>query len=241
VYTYIFYYLQGTGPHSGSGYNDLWAISHFAPVLDVSIMGLTIDEEKSLRSAPLVLPAGSELVGAWLVENGYYRLRHTICVRDGTWYYHDLWPGSKKKAQFQAFEQLASTKGLLFKKKDGSDRYVVNSDGSLRIYDRDGELESAPIRLEITPTYEVATETANSSLPATKLKPETKNEYASASSVVYVKDRDDNGAYHKRDCQFIKGGYPIALIEAIRQNYRRCKGCQPPLLDPHHRVPKGRR
>ncbi len=238
-YTYIFYYLPGTGPHSGSGYNDPWAISHFAPVLYVVIMGLTIDEEKSLRSAPLVLPAGSELVGAWLVENGYYKLRHTICFKDGTWYYHNLWPGSKGKAQFEAFEQLASTKGLLFKKKDGSDRYVVNSDGSLQIYDRDGELESAPVRLEISPTYENATATAISSLPATKPTSEMKDEYASASSAVYV--TGDTGAYHRRQCAAIKEeGYPIALIEAVREKYRRCKQCRPPLLASAPRALKGR-
>jgi hypothetical protein len=50
------------------------------------------------------------------------------------------------------FQELPMKNGQCFRRKTGSDRYVIDSEGRLGLYDRDG-LIVEPARVDLTPTF----------------------------------------------------------------------------------------
>jgi hypothetical protein len=140
--TYILYYTSGKGPDRANGYNDPWASTHFNPTLEVDVMGLTIDQEASLRARAVPLPQGSVLLGKWLIDISGYGCLTMIYQSDNQWWLSTLFPGSKEPT-VRLCNQLATrseTNLLVFQKEKGTDRYVVDPKGSLLLFSEDTEL-----------------------------------------------------------------------------------------------------
>jgi hypothetical protein len=148
-FTYVFYYLPGNGPDEVPGHRTPWASTEFNPTLVVRIMGLSIDEEQSLIGKPLVLPNGSRLLGAWLMDEPKHRI--AIYQNDGKWYLQGLFSWSKQ-VDVDELQELPMKNGQCFTKKTGSERYVIDSEEKLGLYDRDG-LIVEPARVKLTPTF----------------------------------------------------------------------------------------
>ena len=53
-----------------------WALADFDSGLRVTIMGFTIEEERTYRTAPLELPTGGEPLGTWMIEDGFLKSPH---------------------------------------------------------------------------------------------------------------------------------------------------------------------
>ena len=142
-YTRITFFLPGKGPGKGPGNTGGWALADFDSGLRVTIMGFTIEEERTYRTAPLELPTGGEPLGTWMIEDGFLKSRITIYRRDGRWYYHLQWTGTKEPGAIE-MDELPTQSGHVLKRRGSSDRYVVGARGDLEIHNADGKLISRP-------------------------------------------------------------------------------------------------
>jgi len=134
--TFIFYYL----PEDVSGVKaSPWGTSHFNPTLDVSIMGITKEDEAALRSMPITHPGTR--IGAWLIDRGL------VVLYDGGGAVEmaDIFP--KGGRHVSEMVEVPTERGRWFKKVDGSDIYAVDESGTLRLYAADGELLAGVVRL----------------------------------------------------------------------------------------------
>ena len=141
--TYIFYYL----PLTGKGFKNKapWAFSHFDPTLRVEIMGLTPEEERFLLSQPTSLPPNVESIGRWLVDNGDMKFRIAIGCTNNIYYQEVIrTSGGKYVGRLLV---VPSSRGLVLKKEEGSDQYIIDSEGNLEIRDVFG-LVVAPTRIK---------------------------------------------------------------------------------------------
>ena len=114
-------------------------MADFDSGLRVVIMGFTIEEERYYRTAPLSLPPGSEPLGTWLYEGGFSKTRITIYRRNGRWFYHLQFGGTKEPSAVE-MDELPAERGHVFKMKGSSDRYVLGPREELEIYNREGKL-----------------------------------------------------------------------------------------------------
>ncbi|MDR3622740.1 MAG: hypothetical protein P4L85_25530 [Paludisphaera borealis] len=130
--TYIFYYM----PERGGAKNAPWAISHFNPTLELDIMGLTKEQEETLRTTPLDHPG--KRIGAWLIDVQYGGHVALIYDDSGAVKMKRINPSGKPLVTDMA--ELPTDKGRRFKKATGTDVYEVDPSGVLRLYDSDGKL-----------------------------------------------------------------------------------------------------
>jgi hypothetical protein len=138
-YTRIYFFLPGKGRDMGPGNTNQWAMADFDQGLRVSIFGLTTEEEQHLRTAPLELPAGSNSLGTWLMDDGVAKTRITIYGRDGGWFYHLQFGGTPKPGALE-MDELPAENGRALKMRKGSDRYLILPDGTLELYNGEGKL-----------------------------------------------------------------------------------------------------
>jgi hypothetical protein len=106
-YTYISYFLPGM-----SWDLPVWAVSNFAPALQVDIRGLTIEQEELLVRLPVSLPDGVELIGSWISDEADARHRLTILRKESRYYVVSVSPPAAKRAMGRGSrrENLTSTK-----------------------------------------------------------------------------------------------------------------------------------
>jgi len=135
-WTYITYYLP---PSGGSDWS--WATTHFAPDLEVRILGLTTEEEAMLIAAPA--PDNSEIIGRWLDEPPAGANRTTIFRTDDRIFIEQMFKtgGTLTNEVVESESSLARR----FDKVEGStagDHWVVGPDGNLQVRDNDGLISS---------------------------------------------------------------------------------------------------
>jgi len=138
TYTRLFFFLSGKGPDRGPADDDAWATANFDAGLRVYILGFTIEELRSLSSESILLRAGSEPLGTWLMENGPSKTRITICQREETWFIWD--PPGYEAPLSRNPEESPATGGFSFTQTAGGDRYVVGTRGDLEIQNPEGKL-----------------------------------------------------------------------------------------------------
>jgi hypothetical protein len=125
---FITYYLPGMTPGLGA-----WATTNFNPSLNVSILGITIEEEKALREG-VKTPSG-EIIGEWLDESPYAGAKYTLIktneeiimvqkFTDGS--YLEIEMVQKNQSGLLQFER---------KKTRFKDYYLIERNGSLGLYD----------------------------------------------------------------------------------------------------------
>ena len=134
----INFYLPGQEVGHGC-----WAIADFDSGLRVTIMGLTIDEERFLLTSPVEVPPGADSLGTWIIEEEFLKHRITIYRTGESWFWQSVSPGSTKPIVHELV-QIPSEEGMIFKMSKGSDRYVIDKAGVLRIYGYEDKLISVP-------------------------------------------------------------------------------------------------
>lgn len=130
--TLICYYLPGMTVGSGA-----WATTHFDPDLQVQILGLTEQAEKTQKSKPQ--PSNRKVIGKW-VDSGIAGGTITIFRKDGGYFmetqYSDGSCGTRRLVK-------ASARRYNNPESDAGDHFVINSDGDLEISDNDGLMATA--------------------------------------------------------------------------------------------------
>lgn len=131
--TFISYYL----PHMvvGSG---AWATTHFNPTLEIRIIGLSIQEEETLKSEST--PPNVEVIGIWLDD--WTSSRITIYQENGLIYLEQVFSdGSSLKEELI---ENSSTLGRRFDMKEESiDYFIIDSEGNLQLRDNIGLIYTA--------------------------------------------------------------------------------------------------
>jgi len=129
---FITYILPGMKPGSGA-----WATSHFNPSLEVKILGMTIEEEKALKSEPK--DSSSEKIGEWLDESPYVGAKYTLLRQNGkTIMIRKFKDGSDSEKEMIQKKQSGR---LRFDEKGGNDfgeYYLIEKNGNLGSYDSAG-------------------------------------------------------------------------------------------------------
>jgi hypothetical protein len=161
---FAFYFLEGVETGKGSP----WAFTRNLPGHRTTrILGLTIEEERSLRSKPLALPVGSQGLGTWLSDNrledsGMMGLliahndaeydrslqrivdsRRVTIYRNAAGSWRVLYDAEQPPTPL-VLEQSESEEGVNFSEKGGLLRFVIDRGGVLRVYSNDGEFISTP-------------------------------------------------------------------------------------------------
>ncbi|MCH9020330.1 MAG: peptidoglycan-binding protein [Proteobacteria bacterium] len=134
--TFIMFYLPGMTPGAGA-----WATAIFDPGLEVSVLGMTTDQERSLTSAPPT--TGGDIIGVW-IKDRFPASRITIFKKNGVpriqQKYND---GSESTTRL--LEQETSS-GWRYDYAEGSatgDHFVITRSGTLEIRDNEGTISVA--------------------------------------------------------------------------------------------------
>ena len=135
--TFICYYLPGMRVDAGA-----WATTHFNPNLKVKILGMTADQEKTLKQLPE--EPSREVIGIWLDESPFIGSRITIFRQNRKLFMENMYTdGSSGKKEF--VEKL-SGKDRTFWKKEGSsvgEFYLIDNQGNLQLWDQEGIIWTA--------------------------------------------------------------------------------------------------
>ena len=119
-----------------------WATSHFNPVLDVRILGLSIEEEKRLVAESI--STKRQVIGSWLDESPGIGGRIAIFREGGKLYIEQKFKdGSSMKKKLV---EKKTSLGRRFDKVEGStsgEHWVIDSQGNLQIRDNDGIIVTA--------------------------------------------------------------------------------------------------
>lgn len=135
--TFICYYLPDMELDAGA-----WATTHFNPNLDVKILGLTAEQEESLKQQ--ADDPSQEVIGSWLDERPFVGNRITIFRQNGKIFMENTYKdgSSGKKEIIGKF----STSGKKFedKKENGfGEFYLIDNQGNLQLWDQDGIISTA--------------------------------------------------------------------------------------------------
>jgi hypothetical protein len=126
-----------------------WATSRLElkpkPVLDISIYGLTVEDEVILRAVPF--PPGVKVIGGWLCDSSGYRW--TIYRdSDDRLYVEYISPGVAKPLHTQELIEIPASVGRRFKGRNAdSDKsigyYLIEEEGDLQVHFKDGIVNKA--------------------------------------------------------------------------------------------------
>jgi hypothetical protein len=123
--------------------NEAWATCHFAPTLNVSILGLTKEDEESLRKLPM--EHKGKRIGAWLIEMQFASHMALIYEDAGTIKLASIGLGG---ARFDTdMVELPAQGGRRFQANGSDEVYDVDPSGVLRMYNRDGKVFAAALPL----------------------------------------------------------------------------------------------
>jgi hypothetical protein len=119
-----------------------WATTHFNPNLEVQILGLTAEQEKTLKQLPD--DPSREVIGSWLDETLHMGRRITIFRQNGKLFLESVYyDGSSGKKEI--VEKL-SGKQRAFRKKEGSsvgEFYLIDKRGNLQMWDEEGIISTS--------------------------------------------------------------------------------------------------
>jgi len=135
--TFIGYYLPDMEVNAG-----YWATSHFNPDLEVRILGLTAEQEETLKLQPA--DPSRELIGTWIDERPHVGNRITIFLEDDKLFMENTYKDGSS-GQTEVVEKK-SPLGRRFEKVAGSndhDHWILKSDGSLQLRDDEGLIATA--------------------------------------------------------------------------------------------------
>ena len=133
---FILYYLPGMKPGSGA-----WATSHYNPGLNVSILGMTAEQEQVLSKEPST--TGGDVIGNW-IDDGILAGKITIFKVDGIAHFHERFKDGSELTK-RLVERKTSS-GWRYDYAEGSstgDHYVINQSGALEIRDNEGLISVA--------------------------------------------------------------------------------------------------
>jgi hypothetical protein len=130
--TLIYYYLPVEFPELAG---QAWASTHFNPVLNIKILGLSMEEEAAMRKIPL--DHKGKRIGAWLPDDQYKTL-DLIYDEAGTIKIAEI--RSPTERSVSDMIEKPSTTGRRFQKVKGSNFYDVDYAGNLRISNVDGQV-----------------------------------------------------------------------------------------------------
>lgn len=135
--TFIGYYLPDMKVNAG-----YWATTHFNPDLKVRILGLTAEQENTLKQP--AENASREVIGNWIDETPFVGKRITIFRQNGKLLMEDTYKdGSSGKKELV---EKNSPLGQRFDKVDGSsagDHWILDSNGNLQLRDNEGLISTA--------------------------------------------------------------------------------------------------
>jgi hypothetical protein len=127
----------------------VWANSRLdlkpKPQLDITIYGLTVEDESILQALPF--PPGAKVIGSWLDDN--WRARWTI-YRDlaDRLYLEDTSPGETKPGETEELIEIPSLVGRRFEGKHSTrdnsiNYYLIEEEGDFQIHFKDGRIWKA--------------------------------------------------------------------------------------------------
>lgn len=134
---FVTYYLPGMKPGSGA-----WATSHFTPELKITILGLTSEDEKKLKSDSQNGTKGS-IIGEWLYEIA--GAKYTFLKKeDKIIMIRKFKDGSGSETEMIKKKQSGK---IRFEEKDGNsfgEYYIIEKNGGLGAYDDSGQITIMP-------------------------------------------------------------------------------------------------
>ena len=137
--TFMCYFLPYMVVNSGA-----WATTHFDPDVDVQILGLTIEDEKSLRGR--IFDSTWNIVGMWLDERPYGGAMFTIYLDTDKLYLE--WSAPDGVISTDELVEKASSMGRRFEEADGYEIgdylfYLIDHQGNLQFWGEDGHSATA--------------------------------------------------------------------------------------------------
>jgi len=122
---YMDYLLPGMRDGQGA-----WATTHFSPDLNVRILGVSLEQEKS-ASAPAA--SGEQIIGRWLDEGPLGGLL-TICARgDKIYFKHDMSSGESYEKELVRHMPKQDKRFDLAGDNESGDYYLIDDSGNLKI------------------------------------------------------------------------------------------------------------
>jgi hypothetical protein len=119
-----------------------WATTHFNPDLKVEILGLSLEQEKSLTTRANV--RSREVIGTWLDERPFLGSRITLFRENGVLFMESTYPdGSSGKEEM--VEGTLRTRRT-FRRTGPSlagDFYLIDDEGNLQLHDNEGHIATA--------------------------------------------------------------------------------------------------
>ncbi len=135
--TFISYYLPGVATKDMA-----WAVADFNPELEISILGLTIEQEVNLSKESKNL--SREIIGAWLNEY-VICCKITIYKHKGKLYMERKFVDGSLGSE-EIVKKNSSLSGKCFEDKKGSahgDYYRINNQGNLETRDNEGLISTS--------------------------------------------------------------------------------------------------
>ncbi len=135
--TFILYYLKDIKNPVAA-----WATTHFNPDLKVVIMGLTVEDEKSLLEAPV--DTEHDKIGRWLDDSPYAGGIITIYRDNGKYIYEQKFTDGS--VMTKELVERPSPLGRRFNLKEetyANDHFVIDRNGTLQFRDDEGLITTA--------------------------------------------------------------------------------------------------
>ena len=135
--TFICYYLPGMVVDTGA-----WATTHFNPNLEVRILGLSVEQEQTLRKLPD--DSSREIIGYWLDKSLYNGGRITIFHQNEKIYLEKTYSdGSVGKGEVT--EKKSNGKRTFWEQGENSvsEHYLIDRQGNLQLWDNEGIIWTA--------------------------------------------------------------------------------------------------
>ena len=131
--TFISYYL--TNMEVGSG---AWATSHYNPNLEVKILGLSLEAEKTSKSKPL--DPGKDVIGLWYDERPHVGAKILLYRKNGDYYIDTKYNDGSGSTTKLSEKKIGSSIRLEETKGSSFGEYWLLEGRELKIYDNEGHI-----------------------------------------------------------------------------------------------------
>jgi len=136
--TFIVYYLPEMEIGAGG-----WATTHFNPNLDVRILGLTIEQEQTLK-AKQPTPPSRKIVGSWLDDRPFVGSKITLFREGGVLYIETKYNDGSSSLKEVIETVLPEGRRFDSKKANKFGEYdLIDHKGNLQFWDQDGKFYTA--------------------------------------------------------------------------------------------------
>ena len=135
--TFMLYYLPEMTVGAGA-----WATTHFTPLIEIRIQGITLEQEERLLSG--IGAESRDTVGAWMDESAFSGGKLTSVVVEGKTFLETAYAFGGVSVK-----ELVEKKSALGRRFDmveqnwSKDHYVLLQSGDLQIRDKDGLIVTA--------------------------------------------------------------------------------------------------